>query len=165
MFGRSSVYFVFVLFCLISFFESVFIGPVGVCTENTHMLNVVIRCQDGLEFLLWKRLRISLWEGLTAIFLRRGRGWRVATMLSPLSTPGPQDIAPAPHWGLGSDWTQVPSSEIFFSHQLDYLCQLPGIVESVLGLDGSGLVHCDLARQQVWSAFSISTWQRVELSD
>ena len=44
-------------------------------------------------------------------------------------------------------------------------CQAPGVIGSVLGLVGPVSVYCDWVRWKVWSATSISVWQRVKLSE
>ena len=43
-------------------------------------------------------------------------------------------------------------------------CQAPGVIGSALSLVGPVSVYCDWVRWKVWSATSISVWQRVKLS-
>ena len=46
------------------------------------------------------------------------------------------------------------------------MATLPGVIGSVvLGLVGPVSVYCDWMRWKVWSATSISVWQRVKLSE
>ena len=44
-------------------------------------------------------------------------------------------------------------------------CQAPGVLVSALGLVGLVSVYCDMVREKVWSATSVSVWQHVKSSE
>ena len=44
-------------------------------------------------------------------------------------------------------------------------CQAPGVIGPALGLVGPVSVYCDWVTWKVWSATSVSVWQRVKLSE